>query len=152
MEFRRDLLGVRFVSDDGKLAFTIHDAAGPEKDRFPLEVTAESVPSGERLLDRAPASWTPREDPQAEGGRARLDRVMVELGVAGMGDTWNLLFARPTDDRSRYHGYDWIAVTEDSPVAEMAVFPEFGGNPFGGMEWDWQDGWWYPYSTFRAAR
>ena len=76
--------------------------------------------------------------------------LFVELTAPGWGDMYFLMFARPTDDRSRYHGYDWIALAEDTPISGMIVFPEYGGSPFMD-DWDWQEGWWYPYSNYRLA-
>ena len=153
-EFPPVLLGVRFVSEDGKLYFVVRraDPSAPTWPRFPLAVEVGRPDGSGRLLDSAPARWLPREDEEAQEASRRLDRVEVELGIPCMGETYQLIFTRPTDDRQRWHGYDQVALRPDTRLEEIAVFPEHGGTPFGPDDWDWQEGWWYPYSTFRVPR
>lgn len=153
-EFPLALLGLRFVSEDGKLYFVVRQSAstGDDAGRFPLEVEVGRPSTREPLLSAAPARFRPREDEDAREARRRLDRVEVELGIPDVGETWQLMFTRPTDDRSRWNGFDWVALRPDTPPEEVAVFPEHGGTPYGGDGWDWQEGWWYPYSTFHLER
>ena len=73
------------------------------------------------------------------------------MGVPHVGETYTLMFTRPTDDRTRWRGYDHVALRAETPVEQVAVFPEHGATLYGGDDWDWQSGWWYPYATFRAA-
>ena len=58
---------------------------------------------------------------------------------------------RRNPDHARYGDKEWIAALTDTPLAELRLFPEFGGSPWTSTDWDWQEGWWYPYSTFRPA-
>lgn len=147
------LLNRRFVSDDGRLALTLRlaDASSAERARYPLVATVERADGSERLLSAAPAAWIPRKDEHAKEASRRLDRVQVELGPPGIGETYILMLARPSDDGARWHGYSHVALRDDTPVEEVAIFPEHGGTPYGGDDWDWQEGWWYPYSTYRVA-
>jgi len=153
-EFPPALLGLRFVSEDGRLYFVVRpaNASFTRSARFPLSIEVGRPDGSARLLLEAPARWLPREDEEAREAGRRLDRLQVELGVPGMGETYNLMFSRPTDDRQRWHGYDWVALRPETPPEEIAVFPEHGGTPFGPDDWDWQEGWWYPYSTFLLQR
>jgi hypothetical protein len=131
------LLDRRFVSEDGRLSFAV------DRD---LRVTVRREPGGEILLERAPATWTPHVDPTSEDAHRRLDRLIVELGPEGIGATYELLFAR----ESPGPGPRWVTLAPSTAPADVRVFPEYGGSPFTD-DWDWQEGWWCPYSTFRAA-
>jgi hypothetical protein len=143
------LLGRRFVSDDRRLALVLRRAA--DDAGFPLRVVVTRGAAGELAL---PARWLPRADEDSPDARTRLDVVQAELGAAGVGPTYSLFVARPTDDRTRWHGFDAVALRADTPAEDVLLFPQYGGTPFGSAEddWDWQQGWWHPYSTFRAER
>ena len=147
------LLGVRFLSEDGKLAFTVRHADPPDRPHFPLSVEVVAYTEGGprvRIHDGL-ARFIPRQDEDAEHAGTRLDRIQIELGTPHVGPTYSLLLCRPTDDRSRWRGFDWVPLRADTPVEVMAAFPQYGGTPYGPDDWDWQEGWWYPYSTFHAA-
>jgi len=45
----------------------------------------------------------------------------------------------------------WIAALPDTPLAELRLLPEYGSSPYMPDDWDWQDGWWYPYANFRPV-
>ena len=143
-------VGPRFVSDDGRLAIEIRRANDWS---FPLRLVVTNAVSGALLIE-AQARFKRREDEDAKAARVRLDTIEAELEIASIGPTYTLYMARPTDDRRRWNGYDNVALRDDTPLEEVLLMPEYGGTPFGPAEdeWDWQSGWWYPYSPFRLAR
>ncbi len=143
-------IGPRFVSDDGRLALSITRA---DDERYPLRLNVTNASSGKRMIE-ALARFVRRANEDAEEARTRLDVIEAELEVPSMGPTYTLYVARPTDDRQRWNGYDNVALRDDTPLEEVVLMPEYGGTPFGSSEdeWDWQSGWWYPYSTFRLAK
>jgi hypothetical protein len=153
MDSPQQFMGVPFMSEDGRLVFNMRPAEPSSRDaaRFPWVVDVGPPGDPTALLLEAPAAWLPRTDEDATEAYRRLDRLQVELGVPSIGPTWTLMFARPTDDRAKWHAYDWVALRGDTALAEVVVFPEYGGTPYGPDDWDWQEGWWYPYATFRAA-
>jgi len=148
---------VLFVAEDGKLALRISQAQ---------RTTVWRGIGGVRLLHDAVGEWRARTDTSSRYAHERLDRHVVELGLAGVEDTYHLMFVRrnpagrlgangidageraPPTPSGRV--FDWIAIEHDTPLAEVRVLPQYGGSPFVD-DWDWQDGWWYPYSTYRPA-
>ena len=150
--FPEALIDVRFVSEDRRLTLLVRRADPREarSARYPWAVDVGRVGSPTCFLHGAPARFRPREDEDAREASRRLDRLEVELETPSVGPTYTLMLARATDDRSRWHGYDWVALREGTRASEVRLFPEYGGTPFGADDWDWQEGWWYPYSTYRA--
>ena len=143
-------VGVRFVSDDGRLALSIERS---DDARYPLRVVVTSAANGV-LLVGALARFRRRSNEEANAARARLDVIEAELESPSTGPTYTLYMARPTDDRRRYNGYDMVALGDDTPLEDVLLMPEYGGTPYGPPEdeWEWQTGWWFPYSPFRVAR
>src|SRR5262245_36039772 len=112
VDLRVGPLGRRFVSEDGRLDLDIRRCDAPTnlRDGFPLAVEAGEADGSTRFVSAAPARFLPRADEDATSASARLDRVQVELGIPSAGPTYTLMLARPTSDRSRWHGYDWVAL------------------------------------------
>jgi len=153
------LLGALFVAEDGKLACRV--ARGPEGARAPgdppggdvapLLTTVWAGAGGRNELDDAHTEWHPATAPRSEHARERLGRLQAELGIVGVGNLYTLYVVRPNPDRELFGDKEWIAALPDTPLAELRLFPEYGGSPYMPDDWDWQEGWWYPYSTFRPA-
>jgi hypothetical protein len=137
----------RFASADGRLTLVFRRA---DDAAFPLRVIVTRPLDG-RVLGELPARFVPRTDETARDAKSRLDLVQAELGVPRAGPTYTLFLSRPTDDRSRWNGYDFVALRSDTLVEQVTIFPQYDGTPFSGAEedWDWQRGWWHPYSNFR---
>ena len=141
--FRSDLLQRRFVSEDGMLSLTVEEHDGV------LLTTVTRVSTGECLLAYAVSTFTRHRDPASPDSTARLDHLDVELEVPNVGPFYRLYFARKIRS-GETHEKEWLTVSEDTPAEEIRIFPEYCSSPFV-TDYDWQDGWWYPYSSFRWA-
>jgi Ankyrin repeats (3 copies) len=147
--FPSALLGALFVAEDGKLACRIE--RGGDGERAPFLTTVWAGVGGVALLRRDHTGWRPATVPRSEHAGERIGQLQVELGVVGAGDLYQLYVARPNPDASTFGDKEWIAALPDTPLAELRLFPEHCGSPYTADDWDWQSGWWYPYSTFRPA-
>lgn len=145
------LLGALFVSEDGRLACRIERGDGVEAQGAPFVITVWAGVGGGAHMYRDFTRWCPATKPSSQYAHDRLGRMQAELGVVGMGDTFSLYVVRRNPDPARFGDKEWIAALPDTPLAELRLFPEFGGSPYTSTDWEWQDGWWYPYSTFRPA-
>ncbi len=139
--FRDDLLQRTFVSEDGSLQFHVERIDGA------LSATVRRSRGGDCLLRGAETRFVRHTDPSSGSTAERLDHLDVELELPQVGPFYRLFFARRIRPGER-HDKEWLTVTEDTPVDEIRVFPEYCSSPFV-SDHDWQDGWWYPYSSFR---
>ncbi len=140
-------LGALFVAEDEQLALSVTAIeAAPG-----FQTTVWSGISGGLLLVDAHTEWKPSTDLRSEHARYRIGLFDVELGAVGVGDLYHLMIAWENLDEARYGDKQWIAPFPDTPLDALRIFPEFGGSPFSGTDWDWQEGWWYPYSTYAPA-
>ena len=144
------LLGALFVAEDKKLTCRIVRGDGREAEAAPFLTTVWSA-SGAELLTRTHTTWRPAKDPRSEYPGERLGQLQAELGIVGMGNLYELYVVRKNPDQAIFGNKEWIAALPDTPLAELRLFPEYGQSPYMPDDWDWQDGWWYPYSTFRPA-
>lgn len=142
------LLGSLFVAENGKLACRIERGDGGEGD---FATTVWTGIGGAELLSRAVTEWSPATKPGSEYPSERLGQMRAELDVVGVGDRYMLYVVRRNPDPARFGDKEWIAALPETPLEELRLFPEFGGSPYTSTDWEWQDGWWYPYSTFRPA-
>jgi len=145
------LLGALFVAEDGNLAclFVLGDERAGEGARFVTTVWAGI--GGPELLSPAVTRWRPATKPSSEYAGDRLGQMQAELGVVGAGDLYCLYVVRKNPDHATFGDKEWVAARPDTPLADLRLFPEYGSSPYTPYDWDWQDGWWYPYSTFRPA-
>ena len=98
----------------------------------------------------------------------RLESVDAAEGFVLMEDFGDLPYAGNVSPESAHERYaqalgvlaamqaltrpDWLPEYDrEKLLAELRLFPEYGSSPYMPDDWDWQEGWWYPYSTFRAA-
>jgi hypothetical protein len=145
------LLGALFVAEDLKLVCRVDRAKDGEGEGLPLLTTVWAGVGGATLLDRAPTQWRPGTKPGSELASERLGLLKAELGVVGAGNLYELYVVRRNHDHATFGPKEWIAALPETPLAELRLFPEYGQSPYMPDDWDWQDGWWYPYSTFRPA-
>ena len=152
------LFGALFVAEDGKLACRVVRGEGarapgdpPDRDVAPFLTTVWAGVGGRSELDDAHTEWRPATVPRSEHARERLGRLQAELGIVGVGNLYTLYVVRANPDRETFGDKEWIAALPETPLAELRLFPEYGGSPYMPDDWDWQEGWWYPYSTFRPA-
>jgi hypothetical protein len=141
------LLGALFIAEDGRLVCRIDRG----DDRATFVATMWAGIGGRLLLRRDPAAWLPPTAPRSEVASERMGMLQIELGHVGWGDTYKIYVARPNPDRATFGDKEWVGGLPRTPLADLRLFPEHGGNPYTADDWDWQDGWWYPYSTFRPA-
>ncbi len=141
--FPGELLERRFVSEDGVLSLTVEGYDGG------LWTTVTRVSTGECLLACAVSTFTRHRDPASPDSTARLDHLEVELGAPNVGPLYRLYFARKIRP-GESHEKEWLTLSEDTPTEAIRIFPEYRSSPFV-TDYDWQDGWWYPYSRFRCA-
>ncbi len=148
--FPHSILNALFVAEDRKLAFEVQRAEPGDKQ--PPFVTTVWKGLGEDVyLHRAYTRFYPATELSSPHAQSRLGHFLVELGATNVGNTYTLLVARQNDDNSKFGGMQWVAALEDTPASALHIFPEHGSSPYMADEWDWQEGWWYPYSTFRVA-
>jgi hypothetical protein len=145
------MLGALFVAEDLKLACRIERGDGQEEEGAPLLTTVWSGVGGPALLGRAHTGWRPATKPSSELAGERLGQLNAELGIVGAGNLYSLYVVRRNLDHATFGPKEWIAAQPDTPLADLRLFPEYGQSPYMPDDWDWQDGWWYPYSTFRPA-
>ncbi len=145
------LLDALFVAEDLKLACRVERGNGRDEEGAPLLITVHSGLGGPPLLGRAHTQWRPATKPNAENASERLGRLEAELGIIGAGNLYRLYVVRLNLDHATFGPKEWIAAQPDTPLADIRLFPEYGQSPYMPDDWDWQDGWWYPYSTFRPA-
>lgn len=141
------LLGALFIAEDRKLACRITRG----DDRAPYRTTVWAGIGGGRLLSSAHTTWHPPTALRSENASERLGRMQAELGIVGVGNLYTFYVVRQNPDTAVFGDKEWIATLPATPLAELRLFPEYGGSPYMPDDWDWQDGWWYPYSTFRPA-
>ena len=145
------LLDALFVAEDGKLACRITRGDGVAAEAAPLLATVWAGVGGAVLLGAAHTTWRPATAPRSTYAGERLGRLLVELGPVGVGNLYELYVVRPNPAPTTADDKQWVAALPDTPLAELRLFPEYGSSPYMPDDWDWQDGWWYPYSTYRAA-
>ena len=143
------LLDALFVAEDGKLACQIE--RGEPDDEEPFRATVWRGVGGAILLAAAPATWRSATAPSSPHAFERLGRLQAELGIVGVGNLYTFYVVRKNPAPTGPDDKEWIAALPDTPLDELRLFPEYGSSPYMPDDWDWQDGWWYPYSTFRAA-
>lgn len=142
------LLGALFVAEDLKLVCRVVRGEGEDG---PLLTTVWAGVGGPCLLGRAVTQWRGATKLASEHARERLGQLQAELGIVGAGDLYELYVVRRNPDHALYGDKEWIAALPETPLAELRLFPEYGSSPYTPFDWDWQEGWWYPYSTFRPA-
>ncbi|MBK9036663.1 MAG: ankyrin repeat domain-containing protein [Myxococcales bacterium] len=145
------LLGALFVAEDGKLACQIVRGDGADGERAPFLTTVWAGVGGPEVLSPVHTTWRPPTALRSDNARERLGQLQAELGIVGAGNLYSLYVVRRNPAPAGPDDKEWIAALPDSPVAELRLFPEYGSSPYMPDDWDWQDGWWYPYSTFRPA-
>lgn len=145
------LFGALFVAEDGKLACRVERGDGRDGEAAPFLTTVWAGLGGAVLLRRDHTTWRPATKLRSEHASERIGQLQVELGLVGTGNLYELYVARPNPDPSIFGDKEWVAALPDTPLAELRLFPEYGRSPYTADDWDWQDGWWYPYSTFRPA-
>jgi hypothetical protein len=152
--FREDYLR-RWVAEDESKTLEIRC---DEKAR--LRVTIWKGRGGELLRADLPARWhdaNPTAEASADA-RWRLGYLCVELGMGGLGTTYDLFFAAEQDDENAPGGFRWRAVRSGDPIEAVRVFPQGGASWFEyAMGW-WDDkvqemneaeqGWIEPLSTY----
>jgi hypothetical protein len=106
---------------------------------------------GGTILLAAHTQWRPPTKLHSEYASERLGTMQVELGIVGAGNLYTLYVVRKNPDSKVFGDKDWIAALPETPLEELRLFPEYGSSPYMPDDWDWQEGWWYPYSTYRAA-
>jgi hypothetical protein len=143
------LLGALFVAEDGKLACRFHRGQGG--DGAPFLTTVWAGIGGPIHLSPVETQWRPPTNPSSEYAGERLGRMQAELGIVGAGDLYTLYVVRRNPDHATFGDKEWVAALPDTPLADLRLFPEYTSSPYAAYDWDWQDGWWYPYSTFRPA-
>ncbi len=146
-DFPTALLGALFVAEDGKLACQIERG---EKD-MPFRTTVWAGIGGSLLLDRAHTTWRPAKNTRSQDANERLGQLQAELGTVGLGNLYELYVVRGNPDLATFGDKEWIAALPETPLTDLRLFPQHGQSPYTSDMWDWQDGWWYPYSTFRPA-
>ncbi|MBL8622748.1 MAG: ankyrin repeat domain-containing protein [Myxococcales bacterium] len=144
------LPGALFVAEDGKLACRIARGDGPGDDA-PFRATVWSGVGGSVLMSEAHTTWRPATAPSSPHAFERLGRLQAELGIVGVGNLYTFYVVRKNPAPTGPDDKEWIAALPDTPLDELRLFPEYGSSPYMPDDWDWQEGWWYPYSTFRAA-
>ncbi|NOU34074.1 MAG: hypothetical protein HOO96_39795 [Polyangiaceae bacterium] len=147
------LLGALFVAEDGNLAcrFALPDSDRDRNEGAPFVTTVWAGIGGLMHLSPVATQWQPATNPNSEYAGERLGRMQAELGIVGAGDLYTLYVVRRNPDHAAFGDKEWIAALPDTPLADLRLFPEYGSSPYTPDDWDWQDGWWYPYSTFRPA-
>lgn len=145
------LLGALFVAEDGKLACRIVRGDGRDTEGAPFLTTVWAGIGGTVLLPSVYTGWRPPVAPRAEHASERLGQMDAELGIVGAGNLYKLYVVRKNPDPALFGDKEWVATLPDTPLAELRLFPEYGSSPYMPDDWDWQEGWWYPYSTFRPA-
>lgn len=144
------LRGALFVAEDGKLACPI-TRGDPLGDDAPFRATVWSGVGGSVLLVAAHTTWRPATAPSSPNASERLGRLEVELDIVGVGNLYRLYVVRSNPAPTGPDDKAWLAALPTTPLDELRLFPEYGSSPYMPDDWDWQEGWWYPYSTFRAA-
>lgn len=144
------LVGALFVAEDGKLACQIAPGDGAGDDA-PFRTTVWQGIGGAVLLAAAHSTWRPVTAPSSAHASERLGRIQVELGIAGVGNLYTCYVVRKNPAPTGPDDHAWIAALRDTPLGDLYLFPEYGSSPYMPDDWDWQEGWWYPYATFRAA-
>lgn len=142
------LVDALFVAEDGKLACRIE--RGDEAEGAAFRATVWAGIGGPMHLAPSVTTWRPATKPSSEYAGERLGRLQVELDVVGVGDLYTLYVVRRNPAPAK-GDKEWIAALPSTPLADLRLFPEYTSSPYAAYDWDWQDGWWYPYSTFRAA-
>jgi len=145
------LLGALFVAEDSKLACQIVRGDQRDGEDAPFLTTVWAGIGGPVLLSPVHTKWRPAKAPRSEHASDRLGQLQAELGIVGAGDLYIFHVVRRNPDPSSFGDKDWIAALPDTPLVELRLFPEYGSSPYTPADWDWQDGWWYPFSTFRPA-
>ncbi len=145
------LVGALFVAEDGKLACRIERGDRPDGDGAPFLTTVWAGVDGPVLLAPVHTTWRPPTALRSEHAHERLGQLQAELGVVGAGNLYSLYVVRRNPAPDGPDDKEWIAALPDTPLAELRLFPEYGSSPYMPDDWDWQDGWWYPYSTYRPA-
>jgi hypothetical protein len=143
------LLGALFVAENGRLACRID--RGDEPAGAPFLATVWAGIGGALLLRRDHTNWRAATAPRSPIASERIGKLHIELGPVGVGNLYELYVARPNPDPAIFGDKEWVGALPRTPLAELRLFPEYGSSPYTADDWDWQDGWWYPYSTFRPA-
>jgi hypothetical protein len=145
------LLGALFVAEDGKLACRIERGGSGDGDRAPYLTTVWAGIGGRVLLEPAHTTWRRAAAPGSEHARDRLGRLEAELGIVGVGNLYSFYVVRRNPAPASPDDKEWIAALPNTPRAELRLFPQHSTSPYMPDDWDWRDGWWYPYSTVRPA-
>jgi hypothetical protein len=144
-------LGALFVTEDKKLACRIVRGDPNNAEGSPFLTTVWAGVSGAALLASVHTVWKPPTELRSEHSSERLGQLQAELGIVGAGNLYELYVVRNNPDPTIFGGKAWVAALVDTPLAELRLFPEYAHSPYMPDEWDWQEGWWYPYSTFHPA-
>lgn len=139
------LLNALFVAEDGRLVCRIE--GGPQG----LLTTIWRGISGPAQISHAATQWRWPTNTLSENASERLGHLEVELGVVGAGELYTLYVVRRNPDGQLEDNKLWVSAEPDTPLDEIRLLPEYCSGPYAPYDWDWQDGWWYPYVTFRPA-
>jgi hypothetical protein len=145
------LLDALFVAEDGKLVCRVTRGDGRRSEGAPFLTTVWAGINGPVLLAAAHTKWHPPTELRSDHPSKRLGQMQAELGIVGAGNLYELYVVRKNPDPATFGDKEWIAPLHDSPLQELRLFPEYGSSPYMPDDWDWQEGWWYPYATFRPA-
>ncbi len=145
------LVDALFVAEDGKLACRIVRGDGHACEGAPFIATVWAGIGGAMLLAPVYTRWRPPTAIRSERASERLGTMQAELGIVSAGNLYILYVVRQNPDPKTFGDKDWIAPLPETRLEELRLFPEYGSSPYMPDDWDWQDGWWYPYSTYRPA-
>lgn len=145
-------------SEDGSRA--MHIVATTDDDgREAIAVSVWRVADGGALMTRRPGKWrAPRVGAEASAyARERLGFVQVEVGLPGLGTTYDLMVARANPEPGTRGGYQWIRLAPETARADVRLFPEAGASYYEAVLGYWDDyvetlrdadAWMQPLSTW----
>ena len=145
-----------WVTEDGTRAMRIaHGADGL------ASVTVWACNPHRPYASDCAAKWHPpvASARSSRSARERVGYLEADLGLGelGLGSTYVLMVAARNADPSACGGFDWGAVTDDTPRAEVRIFPERSAGYYEAMSGYWddaaealrdEDSWMQPLSTW----
>ena len=151
-----------WLSVDERLSLTIevNDGSHEPSAQFPYLVSVFEGFCGPAIIEGCPAEWIPlRADTESDKGwEHRLDRLIVELEVPGIGPTYTLYFATVIRDDESPEESRLGPVPKEMCLLDIRGLPEFGSSYLAALVGPYDDtagaeliayGWTEPYSSFR---